>query len=194
MLCLCLMGDGAGRAAMEGIPSYRAVTAKLVAGHPRGILVDIYGLIWLNDQLGFEAGDRAITQVFGIVAAVVGDHRGHVFRIGGEEFLALFPPGDDESLALLAHQLLAAVCEADIPYRRRDEPENTRLTVNAALLRLTPQLLESSLGEWGVTGAFREWFGTAMYERRQATRGHSGVVADLRDEPWPPRGGHRASS
>ena len=48
---------------LTGLPLFRAFSSELARETPCAIIIDIDALIWLNDQLGFEAGDQAIVSV-----------------------------------------------------------------------------------------------------------------------------------
>lgn len=59
------------------------------------LMFDVNGLKHANDTKGHEAGDKLITAVgHGIREAVAGD--GKVFRIGGDEFMAVLLTDDEE--------------------------------------------------------------------------------------------------
>ncbi len=68
-----------------------------------------------NDVYGHQAGDKVLRQVAQGVAAALGA-RGEVYRLGGEEFAALFAAdGPDEALAV-TQSLLMAIRALDLPH------------------------------------------------------------------------------
>ncbi len=60
------------------------------------VVMDINGLKWVNDRLGHEYGDMLIKDVANVVKDVFGD--GNVFRIGGDEFIAILEKVTDEEM------------------------------------------------------------------------------------------------
>lgn len=65
-----------------------------------GILYfDVNGLKRCNDAEGHEAGDRLIISVAKALCEVCG--RTHIYRVGGDEFIGLFPNIDEKELARL---------------------------------------------------------------------------------------------
>ena len=65
-----------------------------------GILYfDVNGLKHCNDAEGHDAGDRLIVSVARALCDVCG--RTHIYRIGGDEFIGLFPDIDEKELAHL---------------------------------------------------------------------------------------------
>lgn len=65
-----------------------------------GILYfDVNGLKHCNDAEGHDAGDRLIISVARALCDVCG--RTHIYRVGGDEFIGLFPDIDEKELARL---------------------------------------------------------------------------------------------
>ena len=72
-----------------------------------GILYfDVNGLKRCNDAEGHDAGDRLIISVAKALCKVCG--RTHIYRIGGDEFIGLFPDIDEKELARLVVTLHSA--------------------------------------------------------------------------------------
>ena len=71
------------------------------------LLVDLDGLKLVNDTLGHEHGDALILASSGIFRKVFPDRA--VSRIGGDEFVVIFPKTEEHVVRLAAEQLLAAV-------------------------------------------------------------------------------------
>ena len=70
------------------------------APHSVGILYfDVNGLKRCNDDEGHDAGDRLIISVAQALCNVCG--RTHIYRIGGDEFVGLFPDIDEKELTRL---------------------------------------------------------------------------------------------
>ncbi len=82
------------------------------SGIPAALLIlDLNGFKDVNDQLGHKAGDSVlVTVAFRLVHLLAG--RGHVFRIGGDEFAVVLNAGCDQDGALeIAHAIAKGVSE-----------------------------------------------------------------------------------
>uniref|UniRef100_UPI00258532E3 GGDEF domain-containing protein n=1 Tax=uncultured Slackia sp. TaxID=665903 RepID=UPI00258532E3 len=67
-----------------------AYTEKLEKYFPLAVVMcDINGLKEINDQKGHDAGDNAIVQTTQTLKSVFGKR--HVYRLGGDEFIAVLP-------------------------------------------------------------------------------------------------------
>ena len=163
---------------LTGLPTHR----DLLAGLPRlatlAVWVDMDGLIWLNDQFGFEAGNAAIVKVAGTIELAAKPFGGQVFRVAGEEFLLLLPGADqDQGSALsLARSIVAAVSSLAIPYRRLDRPASKTLQVNAAVLTLEPDLIAKSVGSHGLRDPIHATVADAIYQEKLRCDSMAGVV------------------
>ena len=77
---------------------------------------DINGLKNTNDLLGHEDGNRLIRQTYGALTAIF--RKDQVYRIGGDEFLVLFPCQDEAQfhmrLELLHRELVAQNCDLSV--------------------------------------------------------------------------------
>ncbi len=77
--------------------------------NPVGIVsCDIDGLKLVNDNLGHYAGDLLIKLAGNILRSSFRESD-TVFRIGGDEFLALIPFGDDETVQSICHTILRKI-------------------------------------------------------------------------------------
>lgn len=92
---------------LTGVGNRRALTS-FVADHLRPgvqyavIFADINGLKKMNDTFGHERGDLLIQTIAYVLSNIAGKE--HVFRLGGDEFLAIMPCQDDtEAVTLLDH-------------------------------------------------------------------------------------------
>lgn len=168
---------------VTGLPTHRDIPAQLAhAGH-LAILVDVDALIWLNDQFGHEAGDRALAQIARALRTRAADFDGvMVFRVGGDEFLVVLPEVEPETVLDVAGRIVDDVRELEIPFKRLDDPTRTRVEVNAAVLRLDQNVM-SGFGERGLAWSFRDWIAQRIYDRKQEI-GRAGVVTDLRAVVW----------
>jgi diguanylate cyclase (GGDEF)-like protein len=165
---------------VTGLQTHRDIPAQLAhAGH-LGILVDVDALIWLNDQFGHEAGDRALAQIARLLISRAADFGGAmVFRVGGDEFLVVLPEVEPETVLHVAGRIIDDVHQLEIPFRRLDDPTRMRVEVNAAVLRLDENVMQSAFGERGMDWTFRAWIAQRIYDRKQEI-GQAGVVTDLR--------------
>ena len=168
---------------VTGLQTHRDFRAELaLAGH-LAILVDVDALIWLNDQFGHEAGNRALAQIARVLTARAADSDGAmVFRVGGDEFLVVLPEVKPEMVLDVAGRIVDDVHELEIPFKRLDDPTRTRVEVNAAVLRLDQNVM-SGIGERGLDWSFRDWIAQRIYDRKQEL-GRAGVVTDLRAVDW----------
>jgi diguanylate cyclase len=104
--------DLANTDALTGLANRRAVMARLealdAAGAPFAVaLIDLNGFKQVNDTLGHHIGDDLLVEVGARLSAAVGEDV-LIGRLGGDEFIALFPGCTDaravaaQSVALLA--------------------------------------------------------------------------------------------
>jgi diguanylate cyclase (GGDEF)-like protein len=98
---------------LTGVANRRSFFARLEgnAARPLGILmIDLDHFKRLNDELGHQAGDRALQDA---AAAIVGNlpPGGFAGRYGGEEFIAAIPGIDAANLKLVAERVREAIQE-----------------------------------------------------------------------------------
>jgi len=67
------------------------------------VSMDLNGLKDANDSLGHEAGDKLIQGASRCMGEKLGSH-GRVFRVGGDEFVALIEAADDAELQLILRE------------------------------------------------------------------------------------------
>ncbi|MGY3688891.1 GGDEF domain-containing protein [Vibrio coralliilyticus] len=77
-------------------------------------LIDIDKFKTINDLYGHDVGDQVITQVVGIIDAET-EHSTMLFRLGGDEFLLLFPQADQYAVESSMEAINRAVKESDYP-------------------------------------------------------------------------------
>jgi diguanylate cyclase (GGDEF)-like protein len=95
---------------LTGLPNRRYLERRLAQRDERGerplpgrqavLAIDIDGFKPVNDSHGHAVGDRVLAIIARRIAAAV-DERGLLFRVGGDEFVALVPlgPGQDRATA-----------------------------------------------------------------------------------------------
>jgi diguanylate cyclase (GGDEF)-like protein/PAS domain S-box-containing protein len=93
-------------------------------------MMDIDHFKAVNDRLGHEAGDHALTHVCSVTASVL-RHADLFFRYGGEEFIVLLPETTLDGASHLAERIRAAVAAASLP-------EVGRLTVSIGVTQFHP--------------------------------------------------------
>jgi len=163
---------------MTGALSHRAL-GSLVSPGTFAVLVDVDGLIWVNDDRGHVAGDEVLARVAGALALLVQDL---VFRVGGDEFLLVLPDGKD---ALeVGRRAVETVRALDIPFSAKPMPQRVRVEANAIVLRLEESILQTGIGDKGVTFAFRDWFAGLIFDEKTRRGAEGGVVVDARSEHW----------
>jgi diguanylate cyclase (GGDEF)-like protein len=150
-------------------------------------LVDIDGLIWVNDQYGHIEGDRVLASVARRLEEMASTERACVFRVGGDEFLVLFPSLSRAGLQEIAARIVSDVRALKMPYRRTDCPARAVVEVNVILLSVTPSFTERALYEYGLAQQARDWVADGVYREKQESRCAASVVVDLLDAagcPW----------
>jgi diguanylate cyclase (GGDEF)-like protein len=162
---------------LTGLPTHRDLleippsTNRILA-----LWVDIDGLIWVNDQFGFEAGHEAIREVADALQAVLGPFGASLYRVGGDEFLALLGETDETTALDLGTQIVEAIGRREIPYRRSDRTNPTHLQVNVAAFGIDEMHLLRSLGEHGLVDPIHGALADAIYESRTSHDTLAGVV------------------
>jgi diguanylate cyclase (GGDEF)-like protein len=152
---------------------------------PLACLVDIDGLIWLNDQYGHVEGDRALAAVAADLLQSV-QPSGSVFRVGGDEFLVLLPGLDLVAASALGARIVASIRGLQIAYRRLDRPERTFLEVNVAIVRADRAFVQDAFYQYGIAGSTRDWIGERVYREKLRLGLSAGIVLDLSIATGPP--------
>jgi diguanylate cyclase (GGDEF)-like protein len=93
---------------LTGLPNRRYLERRLTQRDERGerplpgrqavLAIDIDGFKPVNDSHGHAVGDRVLAIIARRIAAAV-DERGLLFRVGGDEFVALVPLGPTQDRA-----------------------------------------------------------------------------------------------
>ncbi|WP_239158618.1 putative bifunctional diguanylate cyclase/phosphodiesterase [Winogradskya humida] len=94
---------------LTGLPNRRVFEERLevavAAGSSQVAMLDLDGFKDVNDRLGHAIGDRLLTVVAQRLAAALGDDRGLVARMGGDEFAVLVSDGMDGVVARICAAL-----------------------------------------------------------------------------------------
>jgi diguanylate cyclase (GGDEF)-like protein len=93
------------------------------------IMVDIDHFKPFNDRYGHAAGDVCLKRVAGAIAAELRDARDLAVRMGGEEFLLLFPSTDMSEAVRIAERVRRQIEDVAIPH----EEFGPRAVVTASL-------------------------------------------------------------
>jgi len=173
-------------AELTGLRTHRdALCEALAVAASLCCLVDIDGLIWVNDTRGHQEGDRVVAAVAHQLEVSLTGYPTTLFRVGGDEFLAVARGPACASLRDIASKLVEDIRTMAIPYGRVDRPHRTCLEVNSVLMSSTDAA--AGLSErTGVTEAFRNWFGEAIYREKKRLGVEAGVVVDLVKSRQPP--------
>lgn len=91
------------------------------------LFADVDGLKWINDVLGHDEGDRAITEAAHVLRNVLRDSD-VVARLGGDEFVALLP-----SFSAEAHEALLARVDACLRDGPTFGPERRPLSLSVGI-------------------------------------------------------------
>ncbi len=168
---------------LTGLPTFRDLDAIVADGEPSGLLVDIDSLLWLNDQFGHEVGDQALvavsvelTRIFGTTGTT---RTTGIFRIAGDTFLVVLPAVDVDPVDA-ALRVVEAIRALNIPYRRLDRPDRTRLEVNVVVVRLTAQRLSQCFTTTDIAGSDAVLWAELVYREKLRNGGPPGVVVDAR--------------
>ncbi len=97
------------------------------------VMMDVNNLKYINDTFGHDAGDDYLRGCCKIIC----DNYKHspVFRVGGDEFVAILQNADYESRETLAAQLVAAFEQS---YTQEDVPPQERYSLSAGTADCTP--------------------------------------------------------
>ena len=112
-----MTGAGNRNAYLEKTEDLNTRIADGSAAFAIGIF-DINNLKQINDIYGHETGDGIIVQAAGVLAEVFG--RDNIFRIGGDEFIAVMEGADEDGISRMSAQLQEALVRAN---RRPVHPE-----------------------------------------------------------------------
>jgi len=132
--------EAAMRDALTGAWNRAGLEAQRPAMLARGaalILLDIDHFKAVNDRHGHGAGDAVLASLSAQVAAIASEGGGALFRIGGDEFIALLPRTEQAQARQLAERMRIAISQ--------DMPGLPPYTVSLGLAMVAPG--EDSLTE-----------------------------------------------
>jgi len=140
-----LTGIGNRRAFDDTLPAeLRAATR---GNSPLGlILLDIDHFKLYNDTYGHPAGDACLKAISSTLARIAKRPRDRVARYGGEELVVVLPETNQEGTLQVAHEILGAVCQLQIPHASSPTAMVVTLTAGVSMLDpSTPQTAEDLL-------------------------------------------------
>ncbi|HNG96143.1 MAG TPA: GGDEF domain-containing protein [Acidobacteriota bacterium] len=122
-----------------------------------GVVFDIDGFIWVNACFGPDVGDATLVCFSQWLLECAQSLQVHLIRIGGDEFLMLFPNQSLEEVSIIAQNLVQECQTQHIQYFRPDYPRKF-LTISACVLAL-PSNFPENLND------LRECTAQALYEK-----------------------------
>jgi diguanylate cyclase (GGDEF)-like protein len=167
---------------LTGLPTHRDLSQCLPVAETWALWIDIDGLIWINDQFGFERGHQAVASIAGALRALLEPIGASLFRVAGDEFLALLHNVDQTTAVTLADGAVRAIDSLEIPYRRSDRPSSNHLQINIAVLRVGPESLRQSIGEHSLGDPIHELAANAVYAGKLRRNGLAGIVVTLAEK------------
>jgi two-component system cell cycle response regulator len=177
--------------ALTGLGNRRALTRELDEALEEAVpesplvlaLFDLDGFKHYNDTFGHPAGDVLLTRLGANLRNFLGN-RGKVFRMGGDEFCALFEPRLEDRVALLDGAALALSEQGEgfwigCSYGAISMP--TEATDAAEALRIADQRMyaQKHAGRMSASRQSKDVLLSALTERDPLLGGHMSVVAEL---------------
>jgi len=177
--------------ALTGLGNRRALARQLEHELPRAtvseplvlVLFDLDGFKHYNDTFGHPAGDALLVRLGGSLAAFLRG-RGGAYRMGGDEFCALFKPGDHVPQPLIVGAA-TALSERGEGFEIGCSYGAIQLPLEAAdaaeALRIADQRMyaQKNAGRASASRQSKDVLLRALAERNPALRNHLGGVADL---------------
>src|SRR5690606_20044857 len=130
---------------LTGLPNRRAFTERMEAAWKRAAderrplaiaLVDVDWFKAYNDRYGHPAGDRVLRAVAQVLARHAGGSDDLVARLGGEEFVCVWPGAYEDAARAATDAIHADVAALGIAHAGRDAG---RLSLSIGLHVLVPQ-------------------------------------------------------
>jgi two-component system, cell cycle response regulator len=177
--------------ALTGLGNRRALARALESDLPRAtaaeplvlVLFDLDGFKHYNDTFGHPAGDALLVRLGGSLAAFLRG-RGVAFRMGGDEFCALFKPGDQVPEPLIVGAATALSDRGEgfaigCSYGAIELPLEASNVADA--LRIADQRMyaQKNAGRTSASRQSKDVLLRALAERNPELRSHLGGVADL---------------
>lgn len=146
-LNLPVAASGGSRSAATAVPSAYAV-----------IVIDLDHFSRVNDQFGFESGDKVLQALVALMKSVL-RHQDSVTRLGGEKFCVLLPGASTANAARVAERI-------------RAEFNATPVVLNGATtaLSLSAGVADSGSDEGGVLDRVLEHANEALLRAKAAGR------------------------
>ena len=98
------------------------INANMAAFHV--VMFDVNGLKTVNDNLGHEAGDQLLRDAAAILKEAFGEE--HLFRIGGDEFVAVLENTSDEAIETMFRHM----DEALVAFNQKERAYDIPLTIS----------------------------------------------------------------
>lgn len=108
---------------LSGLRNRIAFANAVQLAPPRGtiVMIDLDRLKYINDHYGHRSGDRAIAAV-GMGLSKIVPSPANAFRIGGDEFAAIFPGAPPGEVDAMLERLNSELSDAVDPERGRLDP------------------------------------------------------------------------
>jgi len=165
----------------RGFLSLAEQQLKVAARNRRGMLLyfaDLDGLKWINDTLGHEEGDKALTEAAAVLMETFRTSD-ILARLGGDEYAALVLDAAEEHSSIFAARLQSLVDE-----KNREAGRKYRLSISVGGAYYDPEK-PCSLDEL-ISAADKR-----MYENKQDKKRRLAQGASLANSAPPPSGSER---
>lgn len=128
---------------LTGLETYRAfVEFRIPPGGVIGVAFDIAGLIWVNDNFGFQQGDHSLKRVAQLLGEKCEPLGVRPIRYAGEEFLVLSPDFSVASATAFAEDVICSCNDLRLPFCAARISRGF-VSLNAVILRAFPETLAS---------------------------------------------------
>ncbi len=107
--------------------------------------IDIDYFKLYNDTYGHEAGDECLKKVASTLKTTLRDYEGHIARIGGEEFIAIFTHLDNDELHQVCENCRLAISQLDIPHEGSLISNRVTVSIGAAQVIPTKNIKRNEL-------------------------------------------------
>lgn len=100
------------------------------------LYIDVKELIWINHIYGHLEGDKVLIKLGKMLQNFTKEHEQFAFRIGGDEFIAIFPSLKLEELNEVAKNIFKEFKSLSISYTKDDE-QTHNLNLNIDIMELS---------------------------------------------------------